>query len=274
MVASTQPSQSHVDADASLVLAERIDAALVVRINRPDAGNAVSHDVALAMRAHVDAAARDQSLGALILTGAGTRYFCSGGDLKAYALIESPDELNRIFGTIRDTLDALEALDIPVIAAVNGFALGGGAEILLACDVRIAEEGARIGFPQSRLGLLPGWDGTERLLRIVGRARALRLLVGEPRLHAKEAMALGLVDEVVADGAALTRALAIAASFAGVAPLALREAKSILRAGSQGTFAERRQQGRDAFAKLWFTADHKEAEVAFAAKRKPHFVGN
>ncbi len=165
-----------------------------------------------------------------------------------------------------------------MIAAVNGFALGGGAEILLACDVRIAEESARIGFPQSRLGLLPGWDGTERLLRIVGRSRALRLLVGEPRLRAAEAMALGLVDEVVADGAAdgaaLTRALAVAASFAGVAPLALREAKAILRAGGQGTFAERRKQGRDAFAKLWFTTDHKEAEVAFAAKRTPKFVGH
>ncbi|MFM9886970.1 MAG: enoyl-CoA hydratase/isomerase family protein, partial [Burkholderiales bacterium] len=155
MVASTRSAQLPLDGEGPLVVAERIDAALVIRINRPDAGNAVSHDVALAMRAHVDAAANDPSLSALVLTGAGTRYFCSGGDLKAYALIESPDELNRIFGTIRDTLDALEALDIPVIAAVNGFALGGGAEILLACDVRVAEESARIGFPQSRLGLLP-----------------------------------------------------------------------------------------------------------------------
>lgn len=257
----------------ALVVAERIDATLIVRINRPDAGNSISHEAALAMRSYVDAAAKDVALSALILTGTGSRYFCSGGDLKAYASIESPAELNRIFGTIRDTLDALEALDIPVIAAVNGFALGGGAEILLACDVRIAEESARIGFPQSRLGLLPGWDGTERLLRIVGRSRALRLLVGEPRLRAAEAMALGLVDEVVADGTALTRALAVAASFAGVAPLALREAKAILRAGGHGTFAERRKQGRDAFAKLWFTTDHKEAEVAFAAKRTPKFIG-
>ncbi len=263
-------SQTHGE---PLVVAERIGAALVVRINRPDAGNSISHDAAIAMRLHVDAAANDHSLCALILTGTGPRYFCSGGDLKAYALIESPAELNRIFGTIRDTLDALEALDIPVIAAVNGFALGGGAEILLACDIRVAEESARIGFPQSRLGLLPGWDGTERLLRIVGRARALRMLVGEPRLRAADAMALGLIDEVVADGGALARALTIAESFSGVAPLALREAKSILRAGSQGTFAGRREQGRAAFAKLWFTADHKEAEVAFAAKRTPTFIG-
>jgi len=259
--------------NAPLVLAERIDHALVLRINRPEAGNAISHDVAKALRAQVEGCAGDHTVQALILTGMGDRYFCAGGDLKAYATIESPEELNRIFGTIRDTLDAIEALDVPVIAAINGFALGGGAEILLACDMRIAEARARIGFPQARLGILPGWDGAARLRALVGRGRALRLLVGEPRLAASEAMSAGIVDEVVPDGTSVQRALEIVKGFDGVAPLALRAAKAVLRAGGNMPPDDFRKFDRETFARLWFTADHKEAEAAFASRRSPTFAG-
>ena len=159
-----------------LVLAERHGNIRVLRLNRPDAGNAISREVALAIGEQLHVCANDTGLRALILTGTGPRYFCTGGDVKAYAKLASTEELDRVFGLMRDVCDSLEKLSCPVIAAINGFAVGGGAELALACDLRIAEDSAQIGFPQSRLGIMPGWDGTERLLRTVGRPATAKLL--------------------------------------------------------------------------------------------------
>ncbi len=257
-----------------LVLAERHGAALVLRLNRPESGNAISREVAEAFGGHLEACAKDVSLRTLILTGSGPRYFCTGGDVKAYARLASPQELDRVFNLMRDVCDALERLPCPVIAAINGYAVGGGAELALACDQRIAEASAQIGFPQSRLGIMPGWDGTARLLRAVGHSAAARLLYSGKRVSAAEAHAIRLVDEVAPEGTAVARALELAATFAEVAPLSLGAIKQALHeAGSAGIGQQARMRARGEFARLWFTEDHKEAEHAFEAKRAPRFVG-
>ncbi len=257
-----------------LVLAERHGAALVLRLNRPEAGNAISREVALALADQVRACAADPALRALIITGTGTRYFCTGGDVKAYARLASAEELDRVFNLMREVCDAIEALPFPAIAAINGFSIGGGSELALACDLRIADASVQIGFPQSRLGIIPGWDGVPRLLKTVGRGPAAMLLFTGKRVGATEARDIGLVDEVVPDGKALERALELGAAFAEVAPLSLRAIKAaLLDAGSAPAGREARHNARASFARLWFTEDHKEAERAFAEKRAPRFQG-
>ncbi len=257
-----------------LVLREQHGTTLVLRLNRPEAGNAISGAVALALGEQVRACASDAALRTVIITGTGPRFFCTGGDVKAYAQLADAVELDRVFNLMRDVCDAIEALPCPVIAALNGFTIGGGAELALACDLRIAESAVQIGFPQSRLGIIPGWDGIERLVRLVGRASAAKLLYAGTRVSADHARELRLVDEVVADGTALERALELAATFAEGAPLSLGAIKTAIRdAGSALPGEAARRNTRAAFARLWFTEDHKEAERAFAEKRAPHFHG-
>lgn len=268
MVQSSQPPAS------ALVLPERHGTTLVVRLNRPEAGNAISREVALALGDQVRACATDPALRTLIITGSGPRFFCTGGDVKAYAHLADAAELDRVFNLMRDVCDAIEALPCPVIAALNGFTIGGGAELALACDLRVAEASVQIGLPQARLGIIPGWDGIERLVRLVGRAAATKLLFSGVRVSAAQACELRLVDEVVEDGQALERALALAATFAEGAPLSLAATKTAIReAASDLTQDERRRNARAALGRLWFTGDHKEAERAFAEKRTPRFTG-
>ena len=256
-----------------VVVAERHGRSLVLRLNRPEVGNAINREVAEALGAQLRACSGDAMPSTLIITGTGQRFFCTGGDVKAYAKLTSPDELNQIFGLMRDVCDALEQLPCPVVAAINGFAIGGGAEMALACDIRIAEASAQVGFPQSRLGLLPGWDGAQRLFDTVGRSAAAQLLFSGKRVSAEEARSLRLVDEVVADGSVLSHALELANTFAEVAPLSLGAIKHTLKAAASADAAQARIDARACFARLWFTEDHAEAERAFAQKRAPKFSG-
>ncbi len=173
---------------------------------------------------------------------------------------------------MRKLLDQIEASPLPVIAAINGYALGGGLELALACDQRIATQRAQVGMPQSRLGLIPGWNGAERLVETVGRARAMHLLLKGERLEAARAEAIGLVDFVV-EGSALQAAIDYAASLEDCAPLALRAGKQAVMSALRRPRAETRSLTSDLFAQLWFSKDHREAEHAFLAKRKPRFEG-
>lgn len=258
-----------------LVLAVRHGTTMLLTLNRPEAGNAIDRHTAQALQAALQACQGDASLHAVVITGTGTRFFCTGGDVKAYARLESPQELEQVFGLMRDACDLMERLPCVVIAAINGYAVGGGAEVSVACDLRVMDTAAEIGFPQSRLGLTPGWDGGERLIRTVGRAHAAMLLFSGLRVDAQRARAIGLVDEVAPAGEALQRALALASSFAQVAPLSLGAIKELLRdaGGTGGEAAHARVRAREAFSRLWFTEDHREAERAFAEKRPPRFSG-
>ena len=257
----------------ALIATDRQDDCLVATLNRPGDGNAINLALARELAALIDTCTTDRALRALVITGAGPRFFCTGGDVKAYARVETAQELNQVFDLIRNLLDAMEALPCPVIAAINGYAIGGGAELVLACDMRVMDSTAQIGFPQSRLGILPGWDGVGRLLPLIGRSAATRMLLSGKRISATEALAIGLVDEVAPAGRSLAQALALAHGFRDNAPLSLAAIKAALHDAAGGDAMGARQRARDAFMRLWFTADHKEAERAFAAKRTPRFTG-
>ena len=257
----------------TLVVTERQGDCLIATLNRPADGNAISLALARELAAIVATCGADRTLRALVITGAGPRFFCTGGDVKAYARVTTALDLNQVFDLIRNLLDAIEALHCPVIAAINGYAIGGGAELVLACDLRVMDAQAQIGFPQSRLGILPGWDGIGRLIPLVGRGAAARLLLSGTRVDAGEALRIGLIDEVAPAGACLSQAVALAHSFGDSAPLSLAAIKLGLRDAVSGDPAGARQRAREAFIPLWFSADHKEAERAFAEKRAPRFNG-
>lgn len=251
------------------VRATESQGSLVLTIDRPEAGNSMSLETARAMRAAL-AESRDRTdLRGIVITGAGGKFFCTGGDLKAYRALETPEQLSSTFGFVREVLFDVEKHPLPVIAAINGYALGGGAELALACDLRFASRGATIGFPQSHLGLIPGWNGTERLVATVGRSTAMRLLLEARCVPAQEALEFGLVDHVPETQDALDYALAYLAELRA-APLAVRAVKSALQACCSASGSDMTSR---IFEGLWFTEDHREAELAFVEKRQPVFKG-
>jgi enoyl-CoA hydratase/carnithine racemase len=251
---------------------ERRGGAALLTIDRPHAGNSISADVTAALETAVDALEQERDLVAIVITGEGDKFFSSGGDIKQYRELVTREQLQSAFARPRRLLDRLEALPVPVIAAVNGIALGGGAELMLACDVRFAAPAASIGFPYVRLGLTPGWHGAERLTRAIGYANAMHLLTtGEP-VDAAEALRLGLVNRVC-DDSVVEAALALVEKLAEAAPLSLAATKRVLLASSHLPREEARRIAEDDFADLWLSEDHREAEAAFAAKRRPVFKG-
>ena len=257
---------------SDVVTTERIGAAMVVRIDRESSGNAISREVVAGLAESVREAEAAEELAAVVITGRGDKFFAAGGDLKQYREIGTRDELAAAFARPRALMDAIEALPMPVIAAINGYALGGGAELALAADLRIASQNARIGFPYVRLGLIAGWDGMERLARCCGYGHAMHLLLtGEP-VDARRAERIGLVSEVVS-GDVLDAALAHVQRFAGYAPLALHATKTMLRRAFAGPVVEAREEARAWFADLWVSDDHREAEAAFVEKRSSRFRG-
>ena len=252
---------------------ERRGGVEILTIDRPHAGNAIGAGLATELLDALDRLAGDETLHAVVVTGAGDRFFCTGGDVKEYRAIATPEELDARFERTRRAMDMLEALPCPAIAAVNGYALGGGGEILLCCDHRVADERAEIGWPQARLGIIPAWNGIDRLVRDCGPRVASRLLLTGERIGAAEALRLGIVDEVAPAGKALEAALAHAAALEAAAPMALRATKRAIRAAASLPPAESRALQREMFPGLWFSADHKEAEAAFAERRPPVFRG-
>jgi enoyl-CoA hydratase len=253
------------------VRVEKLGAALVLTIDRPFSGNAVDLPTAEALRGALTTS-DDPDLRAIIITGAGDRFFCAGGDLKAYQLIETPDILESTFGAVRKLLDALEECPLPVLAAINGYALGGGMELALACDLRFATRTAVIGLPQTKLGIIPGWNGVERLVETVGRSKAINLLLKGERLDATRAEHIGLVD-VVVEGPVLRAALDYTDSLQEGAPLAVRACKRAVLSALRLPRRESRVLTSAILEQLWFSEDHREAERAFIEKRKPHFRG-
>ena len=257
----------------STVRLEKVGAALVLTICRPEAGNSIDTATAQALGEALRSHRRDQSLHAVIITGEGGKFFCSGGDLKAYRELKTKKQLAAAFGRVRKLLDDFETFPLPVIAAIDGYALGGGMEMALACDLRFASAGAKLGVPQGRLSLIPGWNGVQRLVELVGRGSALKLLFTGETLVASEALAIGIVDELVEGPTALDHALAFTERLAKTAPLSLGAIKAVVRASVRSSPANATQVATQQFERLWFTLDHREAEAAFAEKRVPIFNG-
>jgi enoyl-CoA hydratase/carnithine racemase len=255
------------------VKAERRGAALVLTISRPEAGNSINLATAEGLSSGLERGRAEAGLRAVIVTGAGGKFFCTGGDVKAYRALESTEALEGTFGRVRRLLDENESYPLPVLAAIEGYALGGGLEMALACDQRFAGKGARLGLPQTKLGLIPGWNGVERLVETVGRSHAMRLLYLADPVASEEALRIGLVDQVTDDGDVVAAAVAFAERLTATAPLAIEAAKAVCMATLRHGRDAATENARETFSRLWFTADHREAEAAFAEKRKPRFRG-
>ena len=209
---------------------------------------------------------------AIIVTGAGERSFVAGADISAMSVMD-PLAAKRFSEIGHAAMALLDRSPIPSIAAVNGYALGGGCEVAIACDIRVAAENATFGFPEVSLGILPGMGGTQRLPRLIGPALAKELIFTGRRIGAEEAHKIGLVNRVVPQGEALNAAREIAAEIAANGPLAVRHAKSATNRALDVDLVSGLEYEADQFALLFATEDAREGMGAFAERRKPEFTG-
>lgn len=255
-----------------LVLAERAGDVMVLTLNRPEVMNCLSFPTLKRLRTLFHSIAQDLSLRAVVLTGAGDKAFCAGADLKERR--EMPlERVPEFVKNIRRTMDDLEALPQPTIGAINGFAFGGGTELLLACDLRIAAPHAELGLTETSLAIIPGAGGTQRLPRLIGKARAKELILTAKRIGAERAERIGLVNEIAAAGRLLEHALELARSIAANGPVAVRAAKRAIDVGTEQPLADGLETEARCYELVLPTQDRLEALAAFAEKRKPRYEG-
>jgi enoyl-CoA hydratase/carnithine racemase len=221
---------------------------------------------------HLVRAAADRAVRCVVLTGAGDRAFCAGADLKERARM-SDEDVHRFHGMLRRALRSIEEAPQPFVAALNGAALGGGLELALACDLRIASDAAQLGLPEVSLGIIPGGGGTQRLARLVGVARAKDLVLTARRVGAAEALAMGLVTRIAPPQRLRAEALAYAAEVARNAPVSLRQAKRAIDGGFHLPLEEALAFENRMYQDCLRTRDRQEALRAFAEKRPPVFEG-
>ena len=245
----------------------------IATVNRPKALNALDGRTVQELSDLVEAVRRDPSVRALVLTGAGEKAFVAGADIAAMSTL-SPIEARRFAEAGHRLCFALEGLDIPTIAAVNGFALGGGCELAMACDLVYASEKARFGQPEVTLGIIPGFGGTQRLTRRVGLMRAKEMVLTGDFYDARKALEMGLVLEVVAPEKLLEHAVAKARTIASRAPLAVAQAKRALAEGADADLRVAGELERQAFAACFGTEDAREGMKAFLEKRPARFKGS
>jgi enoyl-CoA hydratase len=261
---------------SDLALTARDGAVVTLTVNRPDARNALDGPTVDALSAAFEAIDRDTSVRCAILTGAGDRAFVAGADIKAMAGLDAAGALAFAERGHR-MADLMEGIRVPIIAAMNGFALGAGLELALACDFIYAARTAKLGMPEVGLGVIPGFGGTQRLALRVGEARARELIYSGAIIDADEAQRIGLANAVVEPDALMPRVRALAAQIAGHAPLAVEAAKQTVSAGAvrgpDEPFAGALALERDRFAALFATQDQKEGMQAFVQKRPPAWRG-
>jgi enoyl-CoA hydratase/carnithine racemase len=245
------------------------DGVVLLRINRPDRLNALSMSVRETLATHFRALSTDDAVRCVVITG-DDKAFAAGADVGELASRTATDVA---FGNSRIAWLAMEQCPKPVIAAVNGFALGGGCELAMHCDIIIAGEGAKLGQPEVKLGIMPGAGGTQRFLRAVGKFAAMRWLLTGDLLSAPDALRLGLVSEVVPDADVLPHALALAARIAALPPLAVAAIKETLLLGADAPLATALSLERKAFQLLFTSEDRDEGMKAFLERRKPQFKG-
>jgi enoyl-CoA hydratase len=246
------------------------DGVALVRIDRPEVRNALNFALLAELADALEALDADERVRAVVLAGTGEAAFAAGADITELAE-QTPDRL-AAEGHF-DAWERIAAVGVPVIAAVRGYALGGGCELAMSCDLIVAGDDARFGQPEIRIGVMPGAGGTQRLTRAVGQARAMELILTGRLFDADEAFSAGLVSRVVPAAETLTAALDLATTIAGMPPLAVRAAKAAVRSAAELPLAEGLRRERSAFFDLFATADQREGMAAFMAKRAPTWTG-
>lgn len=255
------------------VSVERRGALAIWTIDRPDRRNALARATVREIGRLSRAARADRELRAIIVTGAGDQAFCAGADLKERQSMNE-EEVRDFLSLYRVCFRDLDELPIPTIAAIQGVAFGGGLELALACDFRVAAEGAEIGLTETSLGIIPGAGGTQRLVRAIGAAKAKELIVFARRLKAREAAALGIIHQVAEPGQrALDAAIAMAQPLLTAAPIAIAAAMEAVDRASDLALEDGLSFEREAYERTLVSKDRLEALAAFASKRKPVFKG-
>jgi len=255
------------------LLYEARESIATITLNRPEAMNSIDPETRIELYEAWQRAARDDAVRCVILTGAGDKAFCTGSDLKkTMPPKESPAQLT--FGQARsDHLLAGMEMDKPILCAVNGYAMGGGMELALACDIRIASENAQFALSEVRIGSIPGAGGTQHLPRLIGRGDAMLMLLTGDRIDAQEALRVGLVSKVAPPGQLLETTLAIANRIAQNAPLSVRAVKRLVRDGASLPVPQAVAMERYVFSMLRDTEDRIEGRRAFQEKRPPVYRG-
>lgn len=248
------------------------DSIATLTLNRPKMMNALNDELFRELDAALDVLAADDKVRVVLLTGAGEKAFAAGADIQELAKV-SAAEGQQLAARGQRVMGKMERLGKPVIACINGFALGGGCELAMACTFRIASENARLGQPEVKLGLLPGYGGSQRLPRLIGQGAAMKLLLTGEMIGAAEALQLGLVEEVVSSAELLPRARQIAAAMAGMAPFAIRYCMDAVYDGAALPLDRALALEASLFGLCCATADKAEGTAAFLEKRAPMWKG-
>lgn len=256
---------------SSNVLSELHGRVALVTINRPDKRNALDSATRARLLEILDELRANSEVRVVVLTGAGDKAFVAGADISEFEGRSPMDQFRAMSG--RTIFDAVEAFPKPIIAALNGFTLGGGCELAMACDIRLAADSAKLGQPEVNLGIIPGGGGTQRLPRLVGTGAAYKLLYTGDLIGADEALRIGLVDEVVPAAGLRARALALAESIALKSPVALQLIKEAVRASLRVPLDEGLRQETTLFGLAFSSEDKAEGVAAFLGKRAADFTG-
>ena len=251
---------------------EAADGVATLTLNRPEVHNAMNDAMRRELTACFEGLVADEAVRVIIVTGAGERAFSAGADIREFVAAQAPTQ----FREARRRLDFRQVMDRcgqPIIAAIRGYAFGGGLELALACDIRVASSDARLGLTEVDLAIIPGGGGTQRLPRLVGRGRALEMILTGARIDAAEALRIGLVERVVPPGEVLAAAHTLARVLADKAPVALRYAKEAVVKGLALPLADGLRLEGDLSTLLRTTEDRVEGAKAFLEKRKPRWTG-
>ena len=253
------------------ILVEREGRVAIITVNRPDKLNALNDQVRNDMLEALAQIETDDAVGVVVITGAGEKSFIAGADIGEFAGRTPFDQ--RFAMRSPRIFDIMSSFPKPVIAMINGFCLGGGCELALSCDIRVASEKARFGQPEIKLGLIPGGGGTQRLPRLVGTGQALRLILSGDMIDAAEAKQIGLVEMVFPADELRAKTLELANRIAGMSPLTLKVAKEAVRASEKMNVDEGVNYERDLFCLCFSTADKEEGVKAFLEKRPAQWTG-
>jgi enoyl-CoA hydratase/carnithine racemase len=245
----------------------------VISLNRPAAMNAINVQMRTELRTALSALRRDSAIGSVVLTGGGDKAFSAGMDLREFAQLNAQMPVAEMKRFRWEEGEGIASFDKPILAAVNGLAIGGGVELALLCDMVLASDKASFAFGEIKRGLMPGNGGTQRLSRRIGVPRALDMILTGRTVDAQEALTLGLVEYVLPPEALLPRALALAAQMAANAPVAVRTAKAAVRRGAEMSLEDGLRLEQDLASFLYTTDDAKEGPQAFLEKREPQWQG-